>query len=84
MLSNCCNIKVQVYGNIGPKGTAFYEYIDKRWMDQMSGLTTPWAILSSSAQSCISYDFWEFWEAFKFHAMHYSWQSDLFIQISKP
>ena len=44
MLSNCCNIKVQVYANIGPNGTAFYEYIDKRWMDQMSGLTTPWAI----------------------------------------
>ena len=41
MLSNCCNIKVQVYANIGPDGTAFYEYIDKRWMDQMSGLTTP-------------------------------------------
>ena len=41
MLSNCCNIKVQVYANIGPKGTPFYEYIDKRWMDQMSGLTTP-------------------------------------------
>ena len=23
MLSNCCNIKEQVYANIGPKGTAF-------------------------------------------------------------
>ena len=72
MLSNCCNIRAQLYASIGPKETAFMSnwLIDKRLMHQIldstTGFrteTTPWAILSPSAYSCISHDFSELWEA---------------------